>query len=168
MRSICSKLALAALMLSLSGCALFQDRPGPPTYLGPREQIYYATFDEVWRAVNLVLQPYPLRVSNMDQGVLETDTIRGFKTWTPPYAPNQASAGITYKMKIRVVKGTQQGSSATKVVIDKDLEVQHDFFSSPTQMPSDGMEEKSILYRVGREIQIERALKKAQARKNAG
>src|SRR5436309_23554 len=89
-------------VFTLSGCAAFEERKGPEAFVGPREQVYYAGYDEVWRACNLVLQPYPLRVSNMDQGLLETDIVRGFKVWTPPFKPDAATAGQAYKLTLKI------------------------------------------------------------------
>lgn len=151
--------------LILSACALFEERKGPANYFGPREQVYYATYEEVWRASNLVLQPYPLRVSNMDQGVLETDSVRGFKVWTPPFKPDGATAGQAYKLTLKILKGKFSGKAATKVAILKDASIQRDFFSDPKPTASDGLEEKSLLYRIGREIQSERMISKAQQKK---
>jgi hypothetical protein len=151
---------------ALGACALFEERTGPTAYYGPREQVYYATFEEVWRATNLVLQPYPLRVSNMDQGTLETDVIRGYKVWGPPFKTDVGRSGESYHLTLHVVKGALDKRQATKVTLLKDGEVQADFFSEPRALPSDGMEEVSILYRIGREIQLERALSKAQKRHN--
>lgn len=155
-------------MLQLSACALFEERNGPATYYGPRDQVYYATFEEVWRATNLVLQPYPLHVSNMDQGVLETDMIRGNKVWAPPYKPMAGNSGEAYHLSIHVIKGSLDNRPATRVTIVKDTEVQVDFFSDPKNIASTGLEEKSLLYRIGREILIERALAKIQKQKNQG
>ena len=78
-RSISKKSLIALTLAVTSACALFQERAGPPTFIGPRDQVFPASFEEVWKAVNLVLQPYPLRISNMDQGILETDTVRAFR-----------------------------------------------------------------------------------------
>lgn len=153
-------------LLATNGCAIFLDRPPPPTVFGVRERSFAASFDEVWKAVNLVLQPYPLRTSNMDQGVLETDMIRGSRVWTPPYLDEKAEVGGSYKLSIKVIKGNFEGRPATKVTILKDSQRQSDFFSEPRQLPSDGLEEQALLYRVGREITIERGLAKAQKRQN--
>jgi hypothetical protein len=161
-----SELLLFFWFLNLSACALFEERAGPDKFYGPREQVYFATFEEVWRGVNLVLQPYPLRVSNMDQGMLETDTIRGYRVWAPPYKPDTSSTGETYRLTIRVIKGALESRAATKVTVVKETQIQSDFFSDPRSLPSDGMEEKSVLYRIGREIQIERALVRAQKKQN--
>lgn len=159
-------LSLLFSALSLSACALFEERGGPPSFYGPREQVFYASFEEVWRAVNLVLQPYPLRISNMDQGTLETDNIRGYKVWGPPHKSDTASNGESYRMTVRVVKGALEKRQATKVTVLKDIETQVDFFSEPKAIASDGLEEKMILYRISREIQVERALAKAQKKHN--
>lgn len=161
-----SNLIFILLSVNLSACALFEERGGPTTYYGPREQVFYATFEEVWRAVNLVLQPYPLRVSNMDQGMLETDSIRGYRVFTPVYKSDTASTGESYHLTVRVIKGALESRAATKVTMVKDSQMQSDFFSDPKTLASDGLEEKAILYRIGREIQTERALAKAQKKHN--
>jgi len=155
-----------SFLVLLNACALFEERSGPQKYYGPREQVFFANFEEVWRSVNLVLQPYPLRVSNMDQGMLETDEIRGYRVWGPPYKSEAAASGETYRLTIRVIKGALSNRAATKVTVVKDSQLRTDFFSDPKSMPSDGLEEKSLLYRIGREIQIERALAKAQKKQN--
>ena len=150
----------------MSACALFQDRKGPESYIGPREEVIFAKFEEVWRATNIVVQGYPLRLSNMDDGVLETDDLKGYKAWEAPF-PYRKPQGMSYRISIRVVRGTAGKAQATKVIILKDMKVQRDFFSNTKQVPSDGLEEKSLLYRIKREIQIERALTQAQKRSNS-
>ena len=153
--------------MSLGGCAIFGDRPKPALFSGPRDQVFTATYDEVWKAVNLVLQPYPLRVSNMDQGVLETDTLRADKIWTLPFGTNpDAPSGENYRLVVRVIRGSENKVRATKVMISKEILLQSDFFSDPKTVQSDGLEEKTILYRVAREVQIERALARSQTRTN--
>lgn len=162
MLPICRMILACAVAITLTGCALFEDRSQPVMVYGPREQLYFSDFDEVWRAVNLVLQNYPLRVSNMDQGTIETDLIRGDKVWTPIHKKEGGKSSLAYQLIIRVIKGKLEGKKATKVVLLKESSVQADFFSDPKQIPSDGFEERTLLYRIGREIQIERALAKAQ------
>lgn len=159
-------LTFLTLIAQLSACALFEERRGPPALVTPKEQVYYATFEEVWRATNLVLQPYPLRISNMDQGLLETDMIRGFKIWTPPYKGAGAKSGESYRLILHVVRGNFEGKPATKVTINKDAQVSVDFFSDPKSVPSTGLEESALLYRIGREILVDRALAKTQKKQN--
>lgn len=164
MRSIFS---LVVSTLLFSGCALFKENKGPPPTFAPREQIYHYNFDKVWRATQLALQAYPMKINNMDLGVLETDYVKGYNVWTPPHKPNARSGGMSYRLIVHVVKGKTDGDSAVKVTLMKELELRRDFFSEPQQLPSDGLEEKSLLYRIERELQIERALERLQNRKNS-
>lgn len=151
-------------MMALSGCMTSAKKTNQ-NYYGPREQVYYSSFEEVWRSVNLVLQSYPIRISNMDQGIIETDQIRGYRVWTPPHRPNDTSGGLSYRLVLHVIRGHYDGRSAIRVTVLKDKSLQKDFFSEAENQPSDGLEEKSLLYRIGREIQIERALEKVQKQK---
>jgi hypothetical protein len=161
-----SKFLIIFMIFSAAGCALFEERGNPPEVYGPREQVFYASFDEVWKAVNLVLQAYPLRVSNMDQGIIETDSIRGNRIWSAPYGRETSGSGRAYSLNVRVVKGKSESKPLTKVILLKEAQVQTDFFSDPKQTPSDGLEERTLLYRIGREVQIDRALAKAQKSSN--
>lgn len=160
-----AKLSLVLIFSLLStACSITPKKSS--NYYGPREQVYYANFEEVWRSVNLVLQSYPIRISNMDQGIIETDQIRGYRVWTPPHKPNDTSGGLAYRLVLHVIRGHYDGRNAIRVTILKDKSLQKDFFSEAENQPSDGLEEKSLLYRIGREIQIERALEKVQKQKD--
>lgn len=144
------------------GCALFRENTGPTPSFAPREQVYYGSYDTVWRAAQIALQSYPMRINNMDSGVIETEGIRGYKAWTPPYNPNATSGGLNYVLNVRLIKGSTDGRESIKVSILKSIELNPDFFADVKKMPSDGLEEKVILYRISRELQIEKVLEKAQ------
>jgi hypothetical protein len=148
------------------GCALFRENSGPPPSFDPREQIFYGSFDAVWRVTQIALQSYPMRVNNMDTGVIETEPIKGYKVWTPPYNPDMATGGLSYFLNVRVTKLSNDSRDGVKVSIVKNIELARDFFSEVDHLPSDGLEEKTILYRINRELTIDKALEKAQARMN--
>jgi hypothetical protein len=94
--------------------------------------------------------------------------IRGYRIWSPPYKSETAATAETYRLTIRVIKGAPlSGKPATKITIVKESQIQQDFFSEPRSIPSDGLEEKSILYRISREIMIERAIARTQKNKNS-
>ena len=108
-----------------------------------------------------------MRINNMDSGIIETEAIRGYKVWMPPYKSDIGSGGLSYYLNVHIVKGLIDGREAIKVSIAKNIENTTDFFSEPKKLPSDGLEEKAILYRIGRELQIERALEKVLKSKKA-
>lgn len=161
------KIAPILFSLLLGGCALFKENSGPPPSFGPREMIYYASYDEVWRATQLALQNYPMRINNSDLGILETDTIRGLNVWTPAHINEKPTGGLSYKLVAKVIRGNLASKPAQKVSIVKEIRLQNDFFAEERPQPSDGLEEKSLLYRIDREIKIDRALQKA-AKKSTG
>ena len=170
-RAICSFLiAVFAFtsILFLSGCALFEERAGPKPALGPQERVYYFPIEDVWRATLMALQSpnnYPLRVNNMDTGLIETDRLKGSEAWQAPHITVPYASGYSSRLIIRVIKGSLGRRPAIKVNIRKDAKVQRDFFSEPETVISDGLEEKVILYRIDREIQVERALRRANLKK---
>lgn len=132
----------------------------------PISKVFNEDFEIVWRASQLALQKYPLRVNNIDKGLLETDWVKGYEIWSPPFTPKVKAAGTRYKILLRTIKGKTQGESAVKVTLQKKIEKIRDFFSDIETPPSDGFEEKALLYRIEREIQIDRALQISQEQMN--
>ena len=150
-------------LVLLSGCATSEH-----SYDGfsPISKVYNEEFEIVWRAAQLALQKYPMRVNNIDTGLLETDWVKGYEIWKPPIKPKVKAAGARYKIIVRTIKGKSQGEVAIKVSLQKKIEKKRDFFAEVEKPASDGLEEKSILYRIGREIQIDSALQMAQEKMN--
>jgi hypothetical protein len=146
------------ILLSLVGCAgnPIEDAP----IREPEARIYLDTYEQVWRAVQLALRKYPVRINNIDLGVLETDFVKGDKLWSDP-KDKHPNTGLRYKLTLRVVRGRVDNKSAVNVTVLKAAEVQPDFFSAVQQIPSNGLEEKGILYRIGRFLEIERLVAKS-------
>lgn len=149
----------------LGGCALFQETPKPLTSLSPQEKVFRYSFDQVWLATQRAIQQYPMRVNNMDLKILETDYISSDKYWNPPHL-DKLTAGDEYQLKIRVISGEINGEPAHKVSVLKDIVRKKDFFSETKKIPSNGFEERAILYRINRELVIERALERTQKKIN--
>lgn len=148
-------LFILALILCFLGCA---SSPEAQLKIGPKEKVYHQEFDQVWRATQIALAQYPIRINNMDRGLLETEVIKGYDVWTPPYNPDLKTGGLRYKLIVRVIKGNLKGKPAIKVSIFKNMSIQKDFFSKEKDLPSDGLEEISLLYRIQRELKLENAL----------
>jgi hypothetical protein len=128
------------------------------------EQEYKANFEETWRAVQQAIISYPLRANNMDIGQIQTSSIRGSNQFKPPQElKSSATNGHRYSLTINVIKTSPK---STRVNIVKDTMVYRDFISDAEEKVSDGMEEMVLLYRIGREIDIEKALVKATSKKN--
>ena len=102
-----------------------------------------------------------MRVNNIDKGVLETDWIKGYDVYEPVF-PSVSPAGLRYKISVRTIKGKINKEEAVKVTVQKSIEKKRDFFADQEKVASDSMEEKIILYRIKREIQIDNALEISQ------
>lgn len=154
---------LLLLIALTSACASTEHR-----YDGfsPITQVYNDDFEAVWRAAQIAMQEYPMRINNIDKGILETDWIKGFESWKPPYNPPISYVGARYKLILRAIKGRIKGEEAIKVSLQKTIEKKRDFFADIEKPASDAMEEKKILYRIEREVQIDRALQMAQEQMN--
>lgn len=185
------------------------------------EKSYEANFHQVWKALQLTMKNYPLKVNDMDQGILETRWIQKKMYWKPPYSENRARSyrkrkASRYKLRIQVVrlKEENDGSSEesqmvieefseeedkkskkerdketlskkkkkgasnrgkgktkketpedkksplleTQVLILKTIHKKRDFFSDEEALISDGIEERILLYRIGREVKIAKEL----------
>lgn len=147
---------LISAQLILSACSIF----GQGSEGEEHSRVFKASFDDVWRASQKALVLYPIRTNNSDTGLLQTDYVKGSKAFIPPGQEEPYSNGFRYRLNLRVLKGQKKGSYATKVVIEKKAEIQRDFFSQADPVESDGLEEEVILYRIERELQIERGIKK--------
>lgn len=153
----------------LTSCALFEkeerlviDGIGNPPY----QRLYEAEFEKVWRAVQISLSNYPIAVNNMDAGILETDFIKANQGWLAPEQPAIPPGGRKYKINVLVARGVTPNSEnpVIRVRVTKKVVVQRDFFSDLTDLNSDGLEENVILYRIQREVEVDRGLEKAYQR----
>ena len=131
------------------------------------QRVYSATPEEVERALRQVLVKYPPRIDNPEAGHFETEYIKGDLRFRPPYITKPFSSGYRYRLVIRVIKGRIEDKPSVKVIVSKVVELARDFFSDPEEQTSDGQEEQVILYRIQREIQIDRALQRAAAEKRS-
>lgn len=149
----------ATLSLGLTGCAQSakQTEPGVPT---PVEDVFYAEPEAVDRAISQVMVKYPQKIANLEAGVLETDYIKGDARFQPPHKNIVYGSGYRYRIFIRTVRGKTNGKPAIKVQVLKKVEQQRDFFADPENLKSDLLEEKAILYRIGRELKIDKAMQK--------
>lgn len=149
-------------LVLLSGCASLTSPPKTES-APPLEQVFEESYETMWRAVQFALKKYPMKVADIEAGVFETQDVRGDLAWRSPQVGEAKTGGQRYRISIKILKGkNSEGKEATKVIILKRAEVQRDFFSDFEKLPSDGLEEKSIMYRIERELFIEKGLKKVK------
>ena len=149
--------ATLAAAISIAACT----EPDPlrdPAVTEPENHVFYDEYDSVWRAIQLAVRKYPVRLNNIESGILETDYIKGDKIFVDPSEGGPPPSAARYKINIRAIKGKDEGKGAVKVVITKVTEIQPDFFTGFKEIPTDGLEERTIMYRVGRFLDLDKKL----------
>lgn len=149
-----------------SGCVTATERLAAREGDGPYSRVFYANYEDVEVALKQSMIRYPQKVDNTEAGIFETDFIRGEARFKPPHKAVAYSPGFRYRLLVRLVRGRAEERPAIKVQITKKAEVIRDFFSDADSMKSDGLEEQVILYRIGRELQLARAIAKANDKAN--
>ncbi|MBS1985603.1 MAG: hypothetical protein JST16_15680 [Bdellovibrionales bacterium] len=154
--------ATALTLLGAGGCASNSVSKRPLDL--PFYQVYQGTYDSVWNATVRVLDIYSITVASRDAGLLQTEW-SDFRYNRELYeVPDKIDhlEEVRYRLKIKLSKGivSQTGQPAVRVQVTKELEEYKNFFTDWQRMPTDEMEEKVILYRIGHRIRITDALKR--------
>lgn len=107
-----------------------------------------------WEALVLAFKPYPVKNISQDSGVIETERMRHRQVWKPVHS-NKKQSGF-YKLK--AILTYKEGYAY--VSVEKIIRRQKDFFSKTEILPSDFLEEQTLLYRMKREIQIKKLIRR--------
>lgn len=153
-------------LFGLSGCAGASQKIEGRGSDGPYSRVYYANYEDVDIALKQSMIRYPQKVDNTEAGIFETDYIKGEARFKPPHKITVFSPGYRYRILVRLVRGRTDERSAIKVQVTKKPEIVRDFFSDADSVKSDGLEEQVVLYRIGRELQLARAIAKASDKAN--
>jgi hypothetical protein len=162
------KILLAALGLGLgwilfSGCTAFQKPEDQQELLlksGPIQKVFFVKYETLWRAVHQVLK-YPIAAENQDTGLIETEYVKMADGFIHPVTGKPPTRGTRYRFVFKLIKGKVSGRASVRVVIDKQIELLKNFFSDPERIPSDELEELSLIYRIERELMLTETLEKA-------
>ena len=158
---------MTGLMGSLTACTTATEKlEERKSTGGPYSRVFYANYEDVEIALKQSMIRYPQKVDNTEAGIFETDYIKGEARFRGPHETGAFSPGYRYRILVRLVRGRSEDKPAIKVQVTKRPEVLRDFFSEPVSQKSDGLEEQVILYRIGRELQLARAIGKANDKAN--
>ena len=83
-------------------------------------------------------------------------------------APARDVKSARFQLQLNVTKGFQGNREVAKVTLYKRQLVEQDVLQGFKEIPSDGILEKTILYRINQLIKIEKRLDKIQKQKGKG
>lgn len=156
-----------ALLLPLASCASYEQFRHMAEEFEIPSRIYDVEYVRGWQSVLDVMQHYDLEVTNQESGVLRTRWIDNTNetNFTNSFGAEDSVKSARMKIVVNAVKGFRGAREVTKVSVFKRQMVEHDFLQGWRIVPSDGILERTILYRVGRVVANQRELERLEERR---
>jgi hypothetical protein len=155
-------LALGLTFVGAQGCAsAYRESVGglPEVYT----RVYLTDFNTAWQASLDALNSIRIDAPNKEAGIIQTK-------WTDnTLAKNFAERGTFMKAQFRflinVAKGFYEGQPSVKVTVQKEQMIQRDVLDGWKRVESDSIEERTLLYRLGRIIAMKTEMAKIEEQK---
>jgi hypothetical protein len=149
-------MAFAALAALSTGCMTAYKRQVAAEQETPQQRVYLADYNNAWQAVLDAMKSLRLEVTNREGGYLQTqwtdNTVE--KSFIDSFGMAGAVLKARYRFKVTVTRGFYNGQPSVRVSVLKDQVVQRDLLEGWRTLPSDTVEENTLLYRIGRLITI--------------
>lgn len=157
-------LLLASLTTMASSCGTYEQFRFIAEEFEIPSAVLKADFNQTWQAVIKIMSRYPLTEPNIEAGTIKTRRISNTSelNFTDSFGSSDSIKSAEFVVTINVVKGYRGTQEVTKVTIFKRQFVENDFLQGWKEVPSDGIFEKTFLYRLERMIAIDNKLKKVE------
>ncbi len=148
----------------LTGCASYQQFQYLAEEYEVPSKIFPAEYALTWQSVLDVMRRYPLEKNDQESGILKTRWIDNTLevNFADSFGTSDAVKAARFKLVLNVTKGFKGSREVSKVTIYKRQVVEQDFLQGWKQVPSDGITEKTLLYRVEQVLKIEKKLKELE------
>ena len=119
-----------------------------------------ASKEKVWKVLVEIFKTYPLKTIDGQIGYIETEVIKNSNPqfWKAPHQKIKGSkdfSGYSYVLKVNL----SYNRPISTVTITKKLYKQKGFISQKQELPSDHLEEISLIYQISRELEVQTLLK---------
>ena len=155
------KIKLILSLFFIASCASYDTFKQITEELEIPTEIYKASYVQTWQAVLQVMRKYDIEYENQESGKIKTRWMDNtlLVNFTDSFGSNDAVKAAEFKLVVNVSEGHSYGTKVTKVTIYKRQRVEQDFLQGWRETPTDGIQEKTLLYRVGKLIEIDNQLK---------
>ncbi|MFZ4712376.1 MAG: hypothetical protein ACOYL6_01575 [Bacteriovoracaceae bacterium] len=155
------QLALGLLVMCALSCSSYQNFKHVTEEMEMPSQVYRADFNQSWQAVIQVMKKYDIASQNQEAGVIKTRWIDNTieLNFADSFGSSDSVKAAKFKILVNVVKGFRNGREVAKVTLYKRQLVEQDFLQGWKEIPSDGIQEKTLIYRIERLISIDNKLK---------
>lgn len=148
-------------MLFFSGCASYEKFRQVTEELEIPTKIYKADYNQTWQAVIQVMRKFDIAQQNQEAGFIKTRWMDNTLevNFTDSFGSSDAVKAAKFKLVVNVVKGYRSAREVTKVTIYKRQLIEQDFLQGWKETTTDGIAEKTLLYRIERLIATDNKLK---------
>lgn len=149
------------ILFFLSACANYEKFRQVTEELEIPSKIYKADFNQTWQAVIQVMRKYDIAQQNQEAGFIKTrwadNTLE--VNFSDSFGSSDAVKAAKFKLVVNVVKGFRASREVTKVTVYKRQLMEQDFLQGWKEVNTDGITEKTLLYRIERLIATDNKLK---------
>ncbi len=159
-----SLLRLFLLPIFLLSCASYEQFKQVSRELDIPSKTFKTTFAQTYQAVLKIAKKYDLEYYSSEIGVVRTRWIDNTLelNFSDSFATSDSIKSAKFKLVIKVVKGFRNGREVSKVSVFKRQLVEQDFLQGLKYLQSDGIFERSLLYRIERILAIENRLQEIE------
>ena len=119
-------------------------------------KIFLADYNLAWEAAADALKASPMEVVNRENGTIQTKWIDNTSERNlidsagsvSPYTKAQ------YRFHVSIAKGNIEGHDSIRMIVQKEQQIQRDVLEGWRNQETDGIQENSLLYRVGKLIEF--------------
>lgn len=152
---------LFCLFLVFNSCTSYEKFKQITEELEIPSMMFKADYNQTWQAVIQVMKRFDIAYQNQEAGKIKTrwmdNTLQ--VNFTDAFGSADAVKAAEFKLVVNVAEGYSYGRKVTKVTIYKRQRIENDFLQGWKAQPSDGIQEKTLLYRIEKLIENDNKLK---------
>ncbi len=152
---------IIAMSLLAGSCANYEKFRQITEELEIPMKVFKADYNQTWQAVIQVMRKYDIAQQNQEAGFIKTRWMDNTLevNFADAFGSSDTVKAAKFKLVINVVKGFRGGREVAKVTVYKRQLVEQDFLQGWKEVTTDGIMEKTLLYRMERLIATDNKLK---------
>ena len=163
------KVSLSSLILMVlsSGCmSAYVKSVG-----GDTERVYAKIFlteyPIAWDAAVDALKASPMEVVNRENGTLQTKWIDNTSERNLIESAGSVNTynKAQYRFRVTLAKGSVEGNTSVRITVQKEQQIQRDVLDGWRNQETDGIQENSLIYRLGKLIEFKLKNEKIESQK---
>ncbi len=157
---------ISIVLLGSSGCMSAYKHSVGATTQQNFSRAFSSDFNLAWQSTLDALKSVRLDVTNREAGFIQTRWIDNTteKNFKDGIGGTAVYMKAQYRFKVSVAKSVYQGKEAIKVTVQREQIASRDALDDFRPLESDTIEENTLLYRIGRLIQVRTRLAKLEER----